>query len=152
MVHPLRRSCLLTLLLGGCGLGAPLIPGQGSSSSTASLNLQYDNQFDQQGDDVGGAKLPTTVTVLWHGELTNTTDGPQTFDLPKDATGILTDPWNTNATGGSVLVPNLGPGTWNVSLTVNGVPIGTCPIPLVAGQTASMTFVKKPDDTFGACD
>jgi hypothetical protein len=151
MVRSSRMFLCAIVLIAGCPGGSLGGGNPPVSSNLGSLTLSYDNQFDQQGDDMGGGKPYTTVPVLWHGDASDLEEGQQSFDDPESATGFLTDPWNSNTAGGSAIETNLAAGTWTVSLTVNAVPIGTCSKPLAGGQNLVMTFVKNPDDTFGGC-
>jgi hypothetical protein len=81
--------------------------------------LEYNNAFDQTGDDVGGAKKMVDVPIVWTGtrvlEGGGQPEDGDTFTKNQTWNGFATDPWKT-----STIVTNLNPGNWNLSVIVSG--------------------------------
>jgi len=111
--------------------------------------LTYNNTYDQQGDDVGGAKVEVDVPLTWTGARVGGEGGPgDAFNLNDTWHGYATDPWNK-----STIVPNLNPGDWNLAVTVNGLPL-SCPGPITlsAGAEHTVTFeIEKVGGQFTGC-
>lgn len=129
------------------GTGTSPSPGQ-----QGSFFLEFNNTFDQPGDDVGGAKTQVDVPVVWAGSRQLGPEEPQaagdTFNINSTWHGYATDPWYT-----TTIVPNLNPGNWNLSVTVNGMPmLCQSPIGLAAGSSVNVTFqVSKENGQFTGC-
>jgi hypothetical protein len=139
-------------LLPGCAFNTKGTGTSPSSGQQGSFFLEYNNTFDQPGDDVGGAKTPVDVPVVWAGSRQVGAEEQQaagdTFNISSTWHGIATDPWYT-----TTIVPNLKPGTWNLSVTVNGQ-LMTCPtvIELASGTQVNVTFqVSKETGQFTGC-
>jgi hypothetical protein len=158
MSKPYLRSALtlasLTtagFIFAGCFGGS--IPSQpsGSSGQTGSFILQYYNNYDQTGDDVGGAKTPTDVSIIWSGSRKLYESSPSsgdTFGISSTWHGYATDPWNTNTLAG-----NLNAGDWQLSVNVNGADM-MCQsaISLPSGKTVIVTFdIDKTSGLFSGC-
>jgi hypothetical protein len=133
-------------LLVGCGDWGGFSPG-----GQGSFNLYYSNKFDQTGDDVGGAQPPVDVSVVWDGSRlvgSGSTGAGDTFNQNTTWTGVATDPWSTNT-----IVTNLNPGSWKLSVTVNGL-LMACKqegFELVAGTTVVVVFDVNEENVFTGC-
>ena len=125
-------------------------PGSSASNSRrddkASFYLEYNNMWDQPGDETGGGQLPEDITLVWTGSRVGSED---TFSETSTPQVIATEPWYTNH-----LVTNLKPGNWNLSVTVNGQTM-SCPSPiaLAVGPSVTVAFqVDKVTGLFSGCN
>jgi hypothetical protein len=140
------------VLLASCNLGTGT-GGNQPSGNHGAFFLEYNNTFDQPGDDVGGAKTPVDVPVVWAGSR-DVGSGEQgqgagdAFNMNSTWHGFATDPWHT-----TTIVPNLNPGNWKLSVTVNGQPMSCgSAIALAAGSQVNVTFqVDKESGVFTGC-
>jgi hypothetical protein len=124
-----------------------------SSGNQGAFFLEFNNKFDQPGDDVGGAKTQTDVPIVWAGSRQLGPEESQTagdtFNISSTWHGFATDPWYT-----TTLATKLNPGNWNLSVTVNGqlmtcqAPIGLPPGP---GPAVSVTFPVNETGVFIGC-
>ncbi len=142
-------------LLVGCDLGwgsSNSSSNSGSSGNRGAFFLEYNNAFDQPGDDVGGAKTEVDIPIVWVGSRQLGTEEQQTagdtFTINSTWHGFATDPWYT-----TIAVPNLNPGNWILSVTVNGQPMSCgAVIALAPGSQVSVTFqVSKESGIFTGC-
>jgi len=123
--------------------------GTGNNSrrdDKASFHLEYNNTWDQPGDNTGGGTLPEDITLVWTGSRVGSED---TFNETSTWTGIATDPWYTTH-----LVTNLKPGNWNLSVTVNGQTM-SCPSPIAlsVGPPVTVAFqIDKVTGQFAGCN
>jgi hypothetical protein len=140
-------------LFAGCWQCQPGTDDGSRGSCSGSFLLQFYNDFDTTGDDVGGAKTPVDVPVVWAGSRQLGSEEGQSacdsFNKSENWNGIATDPWHT-----TTIVPNLKPGNWNLSVTVNGQ-LFTCQSVIAlppAGPQVIVTFqVSKETGQFTGC-
>jgi hypothetical protein len=139
------------LPIAGCIDGVQVGDSGGEDPTAGSIALAYQNKFDQTGLGYTST-TQETVPVVWDGTASPGAEGGEvSFHAEEEATGVLVEGWSTSLNGGGTTVPNLALGGWNVSLTVNGMLIGTCTGTVSAGQTLSLTFTTLDDATFGGC-
>lgn len=111
--------------------------------------LEFNNTFDQPGDDDGGAKQPVDVPIVWSGARVGGEGGPgETFSQDDTFHGFATDPWHK-----TTIVTNLEPGDWNLAVNVNGLQHACAsPITLASGVQVNVTFqIDKDSGVFAGC-
>jgi hypothetical protein len=151
----MRRSYVTGIViavvsLAGCFLGTGTgSPGSKPPADKTAVFLSYNNAFDQPGDDTGGAKVEVDIPLTWTGTRSGGEGAPgDSFTQNTTWHGFATDPWNT-----STVITNLDPGTWNLSVTVNGQPFNCAsPFNLTAGVQHSVAFqIDKVTGQFAGC-
>src|SRR5690349_3241792 len=113
---PLVAFTGAAFLLAGCTIGTWGSGTSPPSGKQGSFFLEFNNAFDQPGDDVGGAKTQVDVPVVWAGSRQLGPEEQQAagdiINISSTWHGFATDPWYT-----TTIAPNLNPGNWNLSVT-----------------------------------